>query len=108
MKACVTVEDDRIGHGWGRAERVAVAEVVDGQITSWTEHEVGWGMLHDTGTGGAHHARVAKFLREQGVELVVAGNMGEGQQRMLATMKIRVVLGVEGDARSAVLAAAAA
>jgi predicted Fe-Mo cluster-binding NifX family protein len=106
MRACVTVEADEVGRGWGRAERVAIAEVVDAAITSWSEHEVRWGDLHDSGTEGAHHARVVRFLREHEIDLVVVTNMGEDQHRMLTKMGIRVVLGATGDARAAVLAAA--
>jgi predicted Fe-Mo cluster-binding NifX family protein len=106
MRACVTVEADEVGRGWGRAERVAIAEVVDAAITSWSEHEVRWGDLHDSGTEGAHHARVVRFLREQGIELVVTHHMGQGQYTMIGKLGIRVVLDAQGDARTAVLTAA--
>jgi predicted Fe-Mo cluster-binding NifX family protein len=106
MRVCVTVEDDQVGHGWGRAERVAIAEVVDAEIASWTEYEVRWGDLHDSGTEGAHHARVARFLREHRIDLVVTVNMGEEQHRMLTKLGVRIVLGASGEARAAVLAAA--
>lgn len=53
---------------WGRADRVAVASVVDGQIAGRQEFTVGWGTLHDVGTEGAHHARVAHFLRDNQVQ----------------------------------------
>ena len=43
-----------------------------------------------------------KFLREQGVETVVAHHMGDGMTRMLNTMGIPVHLGASGDARTAV------
>jgi hypothetical protein len=33
-----------------------------GEIRGWQEFPVGWGTLHDQGTEGAHHARVARFL----------------------------------------------
>jgi predicted Fe-Mo cluster-binding NifX family protein len=106
VKACVSLEGDQVGHGWGRVEQVAVAEVDDGQITSWTVHDVRWGTLHDTGTEGAHHARVVRFLREQGIELVVTHHMGQGQYTMIGKLGIRVVLDAQGDARTAVLTAA--
>lgn len=97
-----------VGGGLGRASHVAVATVEDGRVTSWTEHEVGWDRLHDEGTEGSHHARIVRFLREQGVEVVVARGAGAGMQRTLDSMGVRPVLGLEGDAREAVLAAAAA
>jgi predicted Fe-Mo cluster-binding NifX family protein len=97
-----------VGGGLGRASHVAVATVEDGQVTSWAEHEVGWDRLHDEGSEGSHHARIVRFLREHGVEVVVARGAGEGMQRTLSSMGVRPVLGVQGDARAAVVAAAAA
>jgi predicted Fe-Mo cluster-binding NifX family protein len=92
---------------FGRAPRVAVAEVVDGRITSWAEHQVNWDVLHDEGTHGAHHARVMTFLKEQGVEAVVSAEMGPGMARMLDTAKIPVMLASPGDAKASILAAIA-
>ncbi len=89
---------------WGRAERVAIARVDDGTVSSWQEHDVHWGQLHDQSTGGAHHARVARFLKDQNVQAVVVNHMGDGMRRMLDTMGIRVVPDATGDARSAAAA----
>jgi predicted Fe-Mo cluster-binding NifX family protein len=80
----------------------------EGEITGWEEFDVGWGRLHDEGPEGAHHARIARFLRDHEVEAVVANHMGMGMVRMLERMGIRIHLGAMGDARQAVLAAAKA
>jgi predicted Fe-Mo cluster-binding NifX family protein len=109
MIVCIPVTPDgQVGHGWGRAERVAVARVADGAVTDWRELDVRWNEMHDQGTPGAHHARVVRFLREQGVEAVVAGHMGDGMRTTLAKLGVRVRLGASGDARSAAAATAAA
>lgn len=106
MRICVPVTNDgQVDHGWGRAHRVAIAQVDEGVLTDWQEHEVSWDVLHDEGTEGAHHARVATFVREKAIEMILSGGMGGGQQRMMTTMGIRVQLGVSGDARQAVLTA---
>lgn len=90
---------------WGRADWVAIADVVDGEIAGWQEIEVSWSRLHDEGAPGSHHARVVKFLREHDVEAVVANHIGDGMVRMLDTMQVPVHLGAAGDAKSAVKAA---
>lgn len=106
MKVCVPVTaDGQVDPRWGRADRVAVAEVADGEVRSWEELAVGWGTLHDQGTEGAHHARVARFLRDNGIQAVGVNHMGPGMERMLGSMAIRVVTGLSGDARSAARAA---
>ncbi len=106
MKVCVAITADaQVDPRWGRADRVAVADVSDGQIRGWHEFAVGWGTLHDQGTEGAHHARVARFLRDNQVQAIAAHHVGPGMQRMLGSMAIRLVTGVSGDAREAVLTA---
>ena len=106
MRVCVPITaDGQVGPRWGQADRVAVASVVDGEIVSWQEFTVGWGALHDQGTEGAHHARVARFLRDNQVEAVAVRHVGPGMQRMLGSMAIRLLDGLSGDARSAASAA---
>ena len=106
MIVCIPVAPDgSVGHGWGRAARVALARVEAGAIAAWDEHDVGWDALHDEGTEGGHHARIARFLTDHGVETVVAGHMGPPMAQMLGRMGIAVRLDAEGDARAAVVAA---
>jgi predicted Fe-Mo cluster-binding NifX family protein len=108
MIVAIPVEPSgQVGHSWGRAPLVAVAEVVDGSITRWDVHEVGWDRSHDEGTHGAHHARVVRFLRENAVDAVLVQHVGEGMHRTLGSMGVKLGEGQHGDARSAVLAAAA-
>ena len=105
MKVCVPVTDDgQVAERWGRADRLAVAEVVGRRIIDWQEIDVGWGDVRDQGTEGAHHARVARFLRDHHVEAVVAPHMGPDMQNMLQKMGLRVELGAAGNAGTAVLA----
>ncbi len=109
MVVCVPVTaDGQIDPRWGRAARVAVLEVESGAIASWREFDVGWDGLHDQDTEGGHHARVARFLREHGVQTVAADHMGPGMVTMLDRMGLTVRLGAGGDARQAAIAAARA
>ncbi len=87
---------------WGRADRVAIATVSAGVIGRWQEIDVRWSELHDHGGEGQHHARVARFLQENGVQAVVADHMGPPMEEMLRKMGIRVHLGAHGPARDAV------
>ena len=103
MIACIPVTTDgAVDPRWGRAQRVAIAQLKDGAIDSWQEIDVGWGTAHDTAPEGQHHARVARFLQEHGVQTVVANHMGDGMAQMLAKMGIAVRLGAAGQAREAV------
>jgi predicted Fe-Mo cluster-binding NifX family protein len=81
---------------------VAVVRPEGGEIAAWEEHAVAWDALHDIGTEGGHHARVARFLRDHGVEVVVAGHMGPPMVEMLGKLRIVARLGAAGAARVAV------
>lgn len=108
MIVCVPVNSDStIDPRWGRADRIAVAEVLAGDIVAWQEIEVLWSERHDQGTEGAHHARVVRFLRDNCVGVVLAGNIGDPMLRTLKKMGLQVHLGVAGDARAAVRTAGA-
>jgi predicted Fe-Mo cluster-binding NifX family protein len=103
---CMPVtSDERVGRGWGKAGLVAVAEVQDHVILSWRVEPVGWDVLHDAAGEGSHHARVVRFLQDNGITVAVAEHMGEPMQNMLTKVGIRVVLGAGGDARSAIISA---
>lgn len=104
--AIPVTDDGLVGHTWGKAPRVAVAEADAGGVHSWTVHEVRWDVSHDEGTHGAHHAWVVTFLREHQVEAVVVDHVGEGMVRMLQTMGIALVTRARGDAQAVVLAVA--
>lgn len=95
-----------VGPSFGKAVAVAVARVEGGEVRSWDVFDVGWDVAHDAGTHGSHHARIVRFLREHGVERVVARHVGDPMRRTLASMGVTAVLGAEGDAHDAALAAA--
>ena len=61
----------------------------------------------DAGPEGGHHARVARFLQDHRIEVVVAHHMGEPMAQMLDRMGIDVRLGAGGDAGRAVVYASA-
>ncbi|WP_372594165.1 NifB/NifX family molybdenum-iron cluster-binding protein [Actinotalea sp.] len=106
---CIPVGADRqMAHSWGRAARLAVVHVSAGAITDWTEHDVAWDELHDTGTEGSHHARVVRFLLDEQVTTVIAQHMGPPMVNTLGKMGIDLHLGVTGSAEDAVLAVAGA
>jgi len=96
--------DGQSGSHFGRAHWASVAEVADGVISDWQVHEIAWDIAHDQGTHGAHHARVARFFKEQGIEAVVAAEMGPGMMRMLTTMGLPILPASPGDAQASVLA----
>ena len=97
---CIPVTaDDHVGHSWGKATTVAIATVDDGVLTDWRREPVEWNVSHDEGTPGSHHARVARFIQDNGVTTVVADHMGDPMLNMLTKLGVDVRLGAAGDAR---------
>ncbi len=104
MIVCLPVTPDgQLGPRWGRADRVAIAEITPAGVEHWQEFDVHWGEMHDAGPEGQHHARIATFLREHKVETVVAHHVGGGMQQMLAKMGIRLHLSEGGRASDSAL-----
>ncbi len=104
--AVTTAPDGTVGGGLGRAQTVAVAEVRDGHVASWTELEVGWGDLHGTGPEGTHHARIVRFMREHAVECVVTSGLGEGMRTTMGKLGVVVRTELRGEAQAAAIMAA--
>ncbi len=106
MIVCLPVTTDgQIGPSWGRADRVAIADVGSSGISRWDEFAVGWDQTHDAADHDQHHARIARFLTDHQVTCVVAGHMGPPMQRMLDQMGITVRLGASGEARNGAISA---
>ncbi len=97
--------NEQSARAWGRAHWIAVAQVDDTGIVDWQVHEVAWDESHGSGSHGAHHARIVRFLKEQQIEAVVVDHMGEGMQRVMRSMGIPLLPTTPGEAKASVLAA---
>lgn len=86
-------DDGTIFGHFGRTEAFKLYTVENGKIVS---SEV----VSSAETGG--HSALAPFLKERGVEMLIAGGMGMGARNALDAMGIKVYPGAEGDADAAV------
>ena len=101
-------ESGQSAAAWGKAHWIGVANLKDGAVTTWQIHEVAWDVSHDEGTHGSHHARIVRFLKEQGIDAVVVDHMGPGMVQVMQTMRIPMLPASPGDAQASVVAAVAA
>ncbi|MFT0847625.1 NifB/NifX family molybdenum-iron cluster-binding protein [Actinomycetaceae bacterium L2_0104] len=95
--------DGQVDPRWGKAHDVALAEILDGELMSWDEHEVKWDDLHDEGTSGSHHARIVKFLRENQVDAVIINRCGDSMLNTMQKMGLIIALDAEGPAKDIAL-----
>jgi predicted DNA-binding protein (UPF0251 family)/predicted Fe-Mo cluster-binding NifX family protein len=79
---------------FGSTQSFLVAEGVDGKVGRTTIFEV-QGMQHN-------HSGIAGFLKEQGVEVILAGGMGAPMQHALKLQGFELYCGVSGPAVAAV------
>ncbi len=100
-------EEGLVDVKFGKAVTMAVATVVDEQITRWHLHEVGWDVLHDEGGHGQHHARIVRFLKDNEVQRVLFAHMGQPMLNTINKMGLELVQVGPMDAREAVVQAAA-
>jgi predicted Fe-Mo cluster-binding NifX family protein len=94
--------DGLVDPRFGKTPIIAVAAVTDGEITDWTTYDVAWDVSHDSGTEGAHHARIVRFMREHEITHVVCMGMGQRMQRTLGKMGIVRMSALMQNARQAV------
>jgi predicted DNA-binding protein (UPF0251 family)/predicted Fe-Mo cluster-binding NifX family protein len=79
---------------FGSTQAFLVAEATDGKVDKTTLYQV-QGMQHN-------HAGIAGFLREQGVQVILAGGMGAPMQAALKAQGFDLYCGVSGPAVEAV------
>lgn len=85
-----------------KAPLAATCVLRDGEIADWTEHAVGWDQTYGVDVMGNHHARVMRFMKDQGVTTVVAADVCDNMRRSLEAQGVVVYDGQKGDARVAV------
>jgi predicted DNA-binding protein (UPF0251 family)/predicted Fe-Mo cluster-binding NifX family protein len=79
---------------FGSTQEFLIAEVADGKVQQTSVFEI-QGMQHS-------HSGIAGFLKDQGVEVILAGGMGAPMQQALKQMGFTLYCGVSGPALEAV------
>ncbi len=94
MFIAVPYLEGNVNAHFGSTQAFLLAEVVDGKVTGTSIFEV-QGMQHN-------HSGIAGFLKEQGVEVILAGGMGAPMQQALKAQGFSLYCGVAGPALEAV------
>ena len=92
MKIAVTYDNGNVFQHFGRTENFKIYNVEDGKVVS---SEV----MNSNGVG---HEALAWLLKDNTVDVLICGGMGEGAQDALAEAGIEVCAGAEGDTDAAV------
>ena len=87
MKLAIPYSDGNVYEHFGKAAQFIIYEIEDGEVVS--------DEIVETACEG--HEAVAGFLSEAGVDVVIAGNMGEGAGNALVAAGITVFTGASGN-----------
>ena len=88
MKIAVTYENGQVFQHFGHTEAFKVYEAENGRVVS----------SHILSAAGSGHGALAGLLRENGVDVLICGGIGEGAKNALKEAGIQLVAGASGDA----------
>ncbi|MFV9510867.1 NifB/NifX family molybdenum-iron cluster-binding protein [Tepidibacillus sp. LV47] len=123
MKVAVAVlPNGMVNTHFGRANRLALATIENGQITKWEEVDVPFAQTHgdhdhhhdhhdhhhhhdhEHHHHHAHHENIKNWLVEHGIDMVLVDHAGPGMQKVINETNIKVIVGAKGNAREVVQA----
>ena len=96
MKIAVPTRDGRVDDHFGHCAYYTIFEVIDGKVSNVTK------MASPEGCGCK--SGIAPVLRQMGVAVMLAGNMGQGAKNVLEGQRIEVIRGCSGNVEELVSA----
>lgn len=89
MKIALPTRDGKIDDHFGHCDHYTIATIEHGEVISRERLQAPQGCGCKSG--------IAADLEKMGVELMLAGNMGEGAKNKLESHNIKVIRGCKGD-----------
>lgn len=89
MKIAVPTRDGHVDDHFGHCAYYTIYEVVDGQVVNTSK------LASPEGCGCK--SGIAPVLRQMGIAVMLAGNMGQGAKNVLEAQRIEVIRGCSGD-----------
>lgn len=92
MKLAVTYEDGNVFQHFGKCQNFSVYEIQQKEIIN----------KQIINSNGISHGALAKFLKENSVDTLICGGIGDGAKQALQSENIQIVAGAIGNADIAV------
>ena len=96
MKIAVPTRDGKVDDHFGHCAYYTIFDVVDGKVTGMSR------LASPEGCGCK--SGIAPVLKQMGVAVMLAGNMGQGAKNVLEAQRIEVIRGCSGDVEELVAA----
>lgn len=87
IKIAIPTEGTNVSSHFGKCENITIVELENSNIKSKV----------CMSTEGNQHGLLPTFLAEHGVNIVIAGGMGEGAKQNLVANNIEIIFGASGD-----------
>lgn len=94
MKIAVPTRDGRVDDHFGHCAYYTIFDIIDGKVATVSR------MASPEGCGCK--SGIAPVLRQMGVTVMLAGNMGQGAKNVLEAQRIEVIRGCIGDVEALV------
>ena len=89
MKIAVPTRDGRVDDHFGHCAYYTIFDVIDGKVAGVSK------LASPEGCGCK--SGIAPILKQMGVVVMLAGNMGQGAKNVLEAQRIEVIRGCSGD-----------
>lgn len=89
MKIAVPTREDRVDDHFGHCAYYTIFDIIDGRVTGKSR------LASPEGCGCK--SGIAPVLKQMGVSVMLAGNMGQGAKNVLEAQRIEVIRGCSGD-----------
>lgn len=86
MKLAVTTQNNQVFQHFGKCPLFTIAEVEDGKLSS----------TYFLDAAGSGHSALAGLLKDNGVDLLICGGIGQGAKDALAAQGVQLICGVTG------------
>ena len=96
MKIAVPPRDGRVDDHFGQCAYYTIFDIIDGEIRNVSR------LASPEGCGCK--SGIAPVLKQMGVAVMLAGNMGQGAKNVLEAQRIEVIRGCSGDVEELVKA----
>ena len=96
MKIAVPTRDGRVDDHFGHCAYYTIFDIIDGRIAGSSR------LASPEGCGCK--SGIAPVLRQMGVAVMLAGNMGQGAKNVLEAQRIEVIRGCSGNVEDLVAA----
>ena len=88
MKIAIPTRDGHVDDHFGHCAYYTIIEIIDGKVTCTTR------LASPEGCGCK--SGIAPVLRQMGISVMLAGNMGQGAKNVLEAQRIEVIRGCSG------------